>query len=163
MRGVGFLMFGMSFFVLSASAGDPANKKFEMTKEEKIIVELTNKERKAKNLPALRPNPLLFKVARDHAANMAKQKKMDHNLDGKTPAQRIKAAGYKYFAQGENIAQGDFKKQAPPLEMLMKGWMDSQGHRENILRDMYTEIGVGLAQDDDGIYYFTQVFGKPRP
>jgi uncharacterized protein YkwD len=44
----------------------------------------------------------------------------------------------------------------------MKGWMSSKGHRENILKDMFTEIGFGIAQDDKGVYYFTQVFAKPR-
>src|SRR5262245_10566128 len=162
MRTLGCLTLGLGLLVVTARAGDAAKKKFEMTEQEKTLVELTNKERKEKDLPALKPSPLLFKIAREHSANMAKQKKMDHNLDGKNPAQRIKEAGYKYYAQGENIAHFDFPGKKLPLDVLMKGWMSSKGHRENILRDLYTEIGIGIARDDKGIYYFTQVFGKPR-
>jgi uncharacterized protein YkwD len=162
MRTFGFMVFGLSLLVVTARAGDAAKQKFEMTDLEKGIVELTNKERKEKDLPALKPSPLLFKVAREHSANMAKQEKMDHNLDGKNPAQRIKEAGYKYFAQGENVAQFEFPGKKLPLDFLMKGWMSSKGHRENILRDLYTEIGIGIAKDGKGRYYFTQVFGKPR-
>src|SRR5690242_14774672 len=125
MRTLGSLLFGLSLLVVTARADDPAKKKgFTMTDQEKAIVELTNKERKEKDLPPLKPSPLLFKVAREHSANMAKQKKMDHNLDGKNPAQRIKEAGYKYFAQGENVAQFDFPGKKLPLNVLMKGWMD---------------------------------------
>jgi uncharacterized protein YkwD len=156
------VLFGLAVFTWTIRANDPAKNKFEMTKEEKILLDLTNKERKDKDLPALRASPLLFKVARAHSVNMAKQKKMSHNLDGKTSAQRMKDAGYKYFAQGENVAEGDFPQRVLPLDILMKGWMESKGHRENILKPVFTEIGLGIARDDKGNYYFTQLFGKPR-
>jgi uncharacterized protein YkwD len=44
----------------------------------------------------------------------------------------------------------------------MKGWMDSKGHRENILNPGFTEIGIGIARNDKGETYFTQEFAKPR-
>src|SRR5437870_10563493 len=111
---------------ISSRAGEPA--KLEMTKEEQRLVGLTNAERKKKDLPALKPSPLLFKVARAHSANMAKQAKMAHELDGKNPFQRLKDAGYKYFFAGENVAAG-----LDELDEVMKGWMESEPHRNDIL------------------------------
>ena len=125
----------------------------------KKILELTNKERKANELPPLKPNALLFKVAQAHSENMAKQGKMEHKLDGMTPLQRLRAAGYPYSRAYENIAAGDADV---PLENLMKAWMDSKGHRDNILTDVCTEIGLGIAKDNNGQVYYTQLFGKPK-
>jgi uncharacterized protein YkwD len=147
-----FLCLGLCF---ASRAGEPA--KFEMTKEEQKLVELTNAERKKKDLPVLKPSPLLIKVARAHSANMAKQGKMAHELDGKNPFQRLKEAGYTYFFAGENVAAG-----LDELDEVMKGWMESEPHRKNILSEKFTEIGVGVARDKKGEPYFTQVFGKPR-
>src|SRR5262249_32756501 len=137
-------------------AGDPPAK-FEMTKAEKKLLDLTNKEREKEKLPPLKPNPRLFKIARAHSVNMAKHEKMDHKLDGKDPVQRIKEGGYKYLYFGENIAYGQEN-----LEQLVKGWMDSPGHRKNILSKDFTEIGLGIGRTKDDVPYFTQVFGKPR-
>jgi uncharacterized protein YkwD len=123
------------------------------------ILELTNAERKLKDLPPLKPNPLLFKVAQAHSENMAKQGKMEHKLDGKTPLQRLKAAGYPYNMAFENIGAGD---PDVPLEDLMKAWMDSKGHRDNILTNVCTEIGLGVAKDKNWQVYYTQLFGKPK-
>lgn len=130
-----------------------------MTAGAKKILELTNAERKQKDLPPLKPNTLLFKVAQAHSENMAKQGKMEHNLDGKTPLGRLQAAGYKYSRAHENIGAGDPEV---PLEDLMKAWMDSKGHRENILSTTCTEIGLGIATGPDGKVYYTQLFGKPK-
>src|SRR5262245_36141646 len=82
-------------------AGDAP--KFSPTAEEKKILTLTNAERKKQDLPALEINPLLSKIARAHSANMAKQEKMAHDLDGKTPYQRLTDAGYAYGRAGENV------------------------------------------------------------
>jgi uncharacterized protein YkwD len=140
----------------TAQADPPA--KFQMSKEEKELLDLTNQERKKKDLPLLKPNPTLFKVARAHSANMAKQNKMDHVLDGKKSADRVKKAGYKYRSTGENIAFGNY-----PLDKLMEAWMGSKLHRANILNKNFTEIGLGIIPDKDGVPYFTQLFGKPYP
>src|SRR5262249_13649505 len=72
------------------------DKKFELTEVDKAIFELTNKEREKEKLSALTISPLLCEVARKHSANMAKQGEMKHELNGKNPADRIKAAGYEY-------------------------------------------------------------------
>jgi uncharacterized protein YkwD len=59
---------------------------------------------------------------------------------------------------GENVAWG----QNISLEQTMADWMNSQGHRYNILKKEFTEIGLGYAKNKDGKYYCTQVFGTPR-
>ena len=137
-----------------ASAGDTLPGEAE-----KKILELTNLERKKKELPALKASALLAKVAQGHSENMARQGKMEHNLDGKTPLQRLRAAGYSYARAYENIAAGDADV---PLDDLIKAWMDSKGHRDNILNDVCTEIGLGIARDAKGQVYYTQLFGKPK-
>ena len=128
----------------------------KLSEDEKAVIELTNAERKKADLPPLTPNPKLFAAARAHAANMAKQGKMEHILDGKNPYERIKEAGYKFRVAAENIArsQGD-------LDDVMKGWMNSKAHRENILAPEFTEIGLGLAKGDNDTVYFAQVFAMP--
>ena len=132
----------------------------EMTKDEKMLLELLNKERTKKELPPLQPNPLLFKVARAHSANMAKQEKMEHVLDGKNPGQRVLAAGYDYGKAAENIAVSEGTR--PPLRVIVKGWMESKIHRDNLLDDKVTETGLGIAKNDKGEIYYTQVFARPR-
>src|SRR5262245_51494392 len=127
---------GLALFVPRSLADEPKSAKFELTKTEKRLLELTNQERKKEELPPLKADPLLFKSAREHSANMAKQGKMEHDLDGKTPFQRIKGAGYQYYMAGENIAFGPLD-----LPIVMNGWMNSKGHRANILNKNFTEIG----------------------
>jgi uncharacterized protein YkwD len=142
---------------LSARGGDDKGK-FELSPLEKEVLELTNEERKKKELPPLRPDPLLFKVARGHSDNMAKQSKMEHVLDGKTPFDRLREARYPYTFAGENIAYG----LNTPVKEIFQGWMESPKHRDNILNDRFTEIGIGAVKDKEGTIWYTQVFGKPQ-
>jgi uncharacterized protein YkwD len=141
-----------------AAAGETAPLK--VSEQEKKFLDLTNLERKKKDLPPLKANPLLFKAARAHSENMARQRKKDHNLDGKTPLDRMTAAGYKYETGAENLAGADTGITA---EEVVKAWMDSESHRDNILYDKFTETGLGLAKDKDGHVYITQLFAKPLP
>lgn len=134
--------------------------KFEMTKEEQTLLDLLNKERTKEKLPALQPNPLLFKAARGHSANMAKQRKMEHVLDKKKPFQRVAAAGYNWGKVSENIAIAEDGE--PPLTAIVKEWMESKTHRENLLGKDVTETGLGIARNDKGEIYYTQVFARPR-
>lgn len=142
-------------------AGEPKETpKFEMTKEEQTLLELLNKERKKKDLPALRPHPLLFKVARAHAKNMAKQRKMEHNLDGKRPPDRVEAAGYDWGKVSENIAVAEGGE--PPLSEIVKQWMESKEHRENLLDPKVNETGLGIARNDKDEIYYAQVLARLR-
>lgn len=129
----------------------------KLTADEAAVIEKTNAERKKADLKPLEPNPKLLAAARKHAENMAAQDKLEHVLDEKTLADRVTAAGYKYARTGENIAWN-----AKDPGAAVAGWMDSKPHRENILQEEYTEIGVAVAKNAKGEPYWVQVFGKPR-
>ena len=147
---------GLLFAVLLAAADKPAPAPDPpLTADEKTILELTNKARAARDLPPLTVSAALTKVARAHSANMAKQEKMNHVLDGKDPFDRMKAAGYKYTRAAENIAMGENVTVAD----IFDGWMKSKkGHRENILDEKCTEIGIGISRNDKGEVYYNQDF-----
>jgi uncharacterized protein YkwD len=138
-------------------AGEPA-KPFQQTADEIKLVELTNQERKKMDLPPLKLNPVLSKIARGHSENMARHGKMEHKLDNKEPLDRVRDSGYKFSKAGENIAAAE----GATLPMIMQAWMESKEHRANILLPEFTEIGLGIAVDKGGQLYFTQVFAKPK-
>lgn len=140
-----------------AKAGEA---KLEMSPTERALLELTNKERAKAKLPPVKPNVVLFEVARAHSANMAKQGQMNHVLDGKNPAERTLAGGYDYKHVGENLGE-NIGRPAPPRAVI-QGWMNSQHHRDNILKPQFTEVGFGVARSGKGVIYFTQLFGTPR-
>jgi uncharacterized protein YkwD len=145
--------------VLACSVQPANNAGLELSASEKKLLELTNAERKKKDLAPLRTSPLLFKAARGHASNMAKQGKLEHVLDGKNPLDRARDVGYKFESVGENVA---WLSGSVNVEALMKMWMESQIHRDNILNPEVTEIGLGLASDGNDHVYYVQVFGKSR-
>src|SRR5260370_23575051 len=141
-----------------AAADSKDSKKVELSEVEQAILDATNKERERETRPPLKPNKTLCEVARAHSANMAKQGEMKHELDGKNPADRVKAAGYIYAHMAENIAVSDGEKP----EGIVKAWMDSKEHKENILNEKYTEIGIGIGKNDKRETYYTQDFGTPK-
>jgi uncharacterized protein YkwD len=144
--------------LLDAGSADKKDKnKFRLSQEEQQLLDLTNQERKKHDVPSLQPDPILFQVARAHSANMARQEKMSHILDNKNPYQRIKEAGYAYYVAGENVAYGEVD-----LEEIVKAWMASKMHRENILNHKFTQIGLGFGRTDKGVVYYTQVFATPK-
>lgn len=163
MRSLLGLIFGM-FLVLAApflAADDKKESaKFEMTKDEKALLDSLNEERAKEKLPALKPNPLLFQAARAHAANMAKQRKMEHELNGKKPSDRVSATGYNWGRISENLAISE--NGAVSLAEIVKCWMDSKTHRENLLDKGVSETGLGIAHNDKGEIYYAQVFARPR-
>jgi uncharacterized protein YkwD len=147
-----------------ASAADDKPKKDPPKAEAKDvadaleIVKKTNEERVKKGLKELKVNATLTKVAQGHSANMAKQMKMEHVLDGKKPGDRVKEAGYKFEVCGENVGWGG---KGWTVQHMMKSWMDSPAHAKNILHEEFTEIGVAIATAANGDRYFTQVFAAP--
>lgn len=125
------------------------------------VIELTNIERSQAGLPPLTYNPQLTTAAQKHSENMAFQDFFEHTgLDGSQPKDRAINAGYGSPYVGENIGAG-----STTPEQVVEGWMNSPGHRANILKPEYKEIGVGyyyLANDTGRVnynYYWTQVFG----
>ena len=127
------------------------------------VVQLTNDERAKAGLPPLKLNNKLVDAAGDHSSDMAQDDFFSHTgADGSSLGDRVRASGYQYSRTGENIAAG----QTTPAQVV-EGWMNSPGHRANILNPNYTEIGVGYEylQNDTGSvnykHYWTQVFGTP--
>ncbi|MFC9622402.1 CAP domain-containing protein [Streptomyces sp. NPDC056930] len=123
-------------------------------KEAARLLKLVNSARSAVGCSPLTLNPKLTKAARKHSADMASHRNMSHTgSDGSDPGDRITHAGYDRSAYGENVAYG-----YTTPESVMTGWMNSPGHRRNILDCSFKEIGVGLAQPGN---YWTQDFGQP--
>jgi uncharacterized protein YkwD len=149
-----FIFFSVALAVSPAYVASQEAEIAKLTEAEKQILDLTNAIRKEHRLPALKVNATLVKCARAHSDNMAKQSTLAHSLDDKSPFDRLRAAGYTYRAAGENIATGRSAKGA------FDGWMESEGHRKNILSSEFSEIGLGAATTGDPKYY-TQVFGQP--
>ncbi|WP_406723211.1 CAP domain-containing protein [Streptomyces althioticus] len=119
------------------------------------VVELTNRERARAGLPALSRDPLLTTAARAHSADMVARDFYAHTApDGSKPWDRAAAAGSWCRTVGENIACG----QRSAAEVV-RGWMNSPGHRANILKPEFTHIGVGFAGGGRAGTYWTQLFG----
>jgi uncharacterized protein YkwD len=129
---------------------------FRLSKDEQALLDLTNKARQKEGLRPLKANAKLFEAARKHSANMARQQHLSHTLDGKNVGDRLREVRYRGFGWGENVATG----QSTPSEAI-ETWLDSPGHRKNMLSRSYREIGLGIAKDEDGGLYWTQVFATP--
>ncbi|WP_239126694.1 CAP domain-containing protein [Asanoa siamensis] len=124
------------------------------TEQAKVVTE-TNKERAANGCGPVTVNAKLTQAAQLHSVDQAEHNKMSHDgSDGSTPWDRSQDAGYDN-AIGENVAMG-YRDAAS----VMDGWMNSPGHRANILNCDAKAIGVGLAKASDGSPYWTQMFGS---
>lgn len=117
------------------------------------VLTLVNQERAKVGCAALRADASLDALAQAFSEDMAKRGFFDHtDPDGNTPWDRADKAGVKSLA-GENIARGQATAQA-----VMDSWMNSEGHRANILNCDYTRLGVGVATGSGGPWW-TQNFG----
>ncbi len=154
MRTTCLLALFLSAMPQASTNGDDAPLK--MSTEEQEVVKLTNVQRKMAGLEELQPDIKLFQSARLHAANMAKQNKLDHELDGKTMVDRLQATGYNLESVAENIAW----KQTTPRK-LIAAWMESEGHKKNMLTSDFVHIGVGMAKNDKGEPYWVAVYATP--
>lgn len=120
-------------------APKPTNPSGGSGTAEAQVLALTNQERAKSGCGPLRMNSALTKAAEAHAADMVDEHFFAHDsLDGRSPFDRMKAAGFKGGAMAENIAVGYSSAAA-----VVKGWMNSPGHRQNILNCTYTLIGIG--------------------
>ena len=109
---------------------------------EKAMLDLHNKQRAAKGLKTLCVHPALQKAAEAHSRDMIDRDYFSHNSqDGTTFAQRIKREGYNYRIAGENIAWGSGSLGSP--DNIFKNWMNSTGHRSNIMNKRFREVGIG--------------------
>lgn len=125
-----------------------------------IIIE-TNIQRKKFGLQPLKENLTLNDSARYKSKDMDNRQYFEHESpDGKNVDDLSKIFGYKYIIIGENLAMGNFESE----EKIVDAWMNSPGHRANILNPKYSEIGVGLIYgkwNGQDVLYSVQHFGKP--
>jgi uncharacterized protein YkwD len=115
---------------------------------------LINAERRGHGLRALRLDPRLSKAAREHSLDMVHRRYFAHNSpEGLSPAERVRGTGYlrasRTWLVGENIAWGWHRRGTAAA--VMRAWMASPPHREEILRPSFRDVGIGA------------VFGAPRP
>lgn len=124
---------------------------------EQDVLDLINKERIANSLPPLAWNQKVADMARQHSKDMSWNNYFNHRgLDGKMVTDRAEAFGINWQMIGENIAMvGGF---SDPIQHVVEGWMNSPGHRKNILEPRWKESGIGIFINSNGTYYFTQVF-----
>lgn len=125
---------------------------------EKIAFAMINQKRSENGLKPLAWNAELASVARVHSQNMAEYQFFGHRgLDGKMVSDRADNIGLgRWRAIGENIAFN--RGYQDPIAKAVEGWMNSPGHRHNLLEDSWKESAIGVAVTPDGSYYFTQVF-----
>jgi uncharacterized protein YkwD len=121
------------------------------------ILGLTNQERLKLKLAALKPSSALNLAAQRHAEDLLRSQTFSHvGSTGSRLTDRVGAANYQYEYVGENIYM-QYPQNLPDAAVI--GWMNSPGHRRNILNNNYTEIGLGYATDGNK-HYYVQVFGK---
>lgn len=121
---------------------------------ENQVIQLTNQERAKYGLKPLKANWELSRVARYKCTDMRDRNYFSHTSPTYgSPFTMIKNFGISYRAAAENIAAG----QTTP-QQVVRAWMNSEGHRKNILNPNYTEIGVGYAAGGTQRHYWTQMF-----
>lgn len=139
-----------------------SDRAINVAEVERLVFELTNQERTSRGLSALNQDSRLADVARTHSQDMGTRHFFDHtNPDGRNAKARVDLAHPGAFRGiGENIYQFVSYEgtDADLAANLVKGWMNSPGHRDNILKPDYVTLGVGLAQQGRDLYA-TQVFG----
>lgn len=159
---------------------------FDFEEMERQIHDLINEEREARGLDALSYDEELSDIAQEHSEDMAENNFFEHvNLRGEEPTDRAERNGYDctvnmgsfyYVGIAENIMQGwrfsyywtyagsdvpiryEWYSQEELAQNIVEGWMDSPGHRENILTEHFSKEGLGLAYGDDWSIYATQNF-----
>lgn len=131
-----------------------------VAKNERGILQCVNAERAKRGIAALKQDPSLAKAARFHAKQMRTKRFFDHtDPAGRSPADRVRRYTNRFGAGvGENIAAGGRTPKA-----TCRQWMNSAGHRANILDPDYRYLGTGYAKGGKYRHYWVQVFGlKPR-
>ncbi len=131
---------------------------------EEEILKLTNDERVKNGLMPLAEDPRLREIARAHSADMLAHGYFDHNdKNGCSSSCRASGAGYAWTVIGENIymMSGYDLDTHASAKMVVDGWMNSPGHRKNILLESYTATGIGVALADGNVYV-TADYAKPR-
>jgi uncharacterized protein YkwD len=148
-------------------SSSPLGINYTETEAEELIIVLVNDERQQFDLTTLSEDALLTSLAREHSAYMAEYDLLTHDrFSGDRPLSYNMSPG---DARGENLAKIPTQQYSPGpylslqevCEWAVSGWMDSEGHRENILQPIFTETGVGVSFSEEGAFtylYITQIF-----
>jgi uncharacterized protein YkwD len=143
MRNSRVLLAATVLFFISASA----NAQLQRNDSERQLFEALNRERAAQGLSALQWDDVLFKAARRHALRMANLNMLEHQLPNESNLEgRLAEAGARFSVIAENIAVG-----ASP-QIIHAGWMDSPGHRRNILDPRLTSVGIAAVHGPGGLF-----------
>lgn len=152
------LLVAVKLFTIAAVTFGPVIPAFSSAITPVNIISLTNESRQSQGLSELTENSLLDTAAQSKADDMLTKGYFSHNTpDGKTPWDFITTAGYNYITAGENLAV-NFSE----AENVEVAWMNSPGHRANILNKNYQEIGIGISQGQyqgHSAIFVVQMFG----
>lgn len=150
----------IALFIIAVSGKMLVGKDFTALVLPKVLVDYANQDRDAKNYSHLAINPVLEKAAQMKADDMAENSYFAHKSPaGKTPWYWFEQVGYDFSYAGENLAV-NFNDSVD----VNNAWMNSPGHKANIMNDNFTEIGIATA---DGMYqgkrttFVVQLFGRP--
>lgn len=154
------LLITVKIFTLSMLSAGPILPAYSSAITIENIISLTNQSRQEYKLGTLRENSLLNAAAQTKANDMLKNSYFSHNTpEGKTPWDFITKAGYSYLMAGENLAV-NFTE----AENVETAWMNSPGHKANIVNKNFEEIGIGIAQGEyqgNTAIFVVQMFGVP--
>jgi uncharacterized protein YkwD len=141
-RSLGFLLAAILFFF-----SPRATAQLQQNDSERQLFEALNRERAAQGLSALQWDAALFKAARLHALRMANLNMLEHQLPSESNLEtRLAEAGARFSVIAENIAVGS----TPAI--IHAGWMDSPGHRKNILDPRLTSVGIAAVHGQGGLF-----------
>jgi uncharacterized protein YkwD len=151
----------------SEDPSNPPGTNYTEAEVEQLIIVLINAERQQFNLTTLSEDALLTSLARDHSTSMVENHFFGHErYPGERPFSYEQPHG---TTRGENIAKiptrqvipGPYLSLQEVCEWAVSGWMESPGHRANILQPIYTKTGVGVSFSEEGAFvylYITQIF-----
>jgi uncharacterized protein YkwD len=147
---------------LSESTSTPSeeSKVAKLARAESAVLNGINREREKKNLPALVYDERLTAAAEAHSADMAKGNFFGHQgSDGSDAGERVSAQGYRWSFYAENVACGQ-----PNATAVLKSWMESKAHRDNILDAKAKHAGVSLVRRKGTRceYFWTVVFASGK-
>ena len=143
---------GISITVPAAPAPTPTPKPENTAKIKAEVVKIVNQERAKVNLPPLKEDAKIDAAADVRAREL--ETLFSHTRpDGSVCSSVLNEFGISYYAAGENIASGYSSPSS-----VMNGWMNSLGHRQNILTDYFGKIGIGYYKAPNGYKYWVQLF-----
>ncbi|CAN7245549.1 CAP domain-containing protein [Peribacillus frigoritolerans] len=140
--------------IINLPASNTTVNSEESQSVEQQVLSLVNEERAKSGLPSLKMDTAISKVAILKSEDMRDSNYFNHTSPSYgSPFEMMKSFGISYRYAGENIAAGQ-----PSADAVMKSWMNSPGHKENILNKNYTHIGIGHVTGGKYAHYWTQQF-----